>query len=105
MLSGTEGLMFSWHIWSKVTVQCSPIDLNNVDKLASNGVLHEISRVMLPPAGTVVDAIAACPVFQDLKLAVGVAGLDAALRGKHHSERQTSRRFYSSDTLIADWSD
>ncbi|PVD25084.1 hypothetical protein C0Q70_15582 [Pomacea canaliculata] len=67
---------------SVVTVQCSPIDLNNVDKLASNGVLHEISRVMLPPAGTVVDAIAACPVFQDLKLAVGVAGLDAALRVK-----------------------
>lgn len=61
-----------------ITAQCSPIDPNNADKMASNGVLHEIARVVIPPPGTIVDAITACPVFKTLVKAIAAADLTSS---------------------------
>ena len=43
--------------------------------MASNGILHVLNAVMIPPAGTIVSTLAACPVFKTLVEAVKVAGL------------------------------
>ncbi|KAK3756178.1 hypothetical protein RRG08_064284 [Elysia crispata] len=60
---------------SVATAQCAPIDLGRVDQMASNGILHVLNAVMIPPAGTIVSTLAACPVFKTLVEAVKVAGL------------------------------
>ena len=59
----------------QATAQCAPIDLGRVDQMASNGILHVLNAVMIPPAGTIVSTLAACPVFKTLVEAVKVAGL------------------------------
>ncbi|GFR92084.1 transforming growth factor-beta-induced protein ig-h3-like [Elysia marginata] len=63
------------------TAQCAPIDLMKVDQAASNGVIHVLNAVMLPPAGTIVSALAACPEFKILVKAVQVGGLVETLSG------------------------
>nr|KAG5711389.1 hypothetical protein BaRGS_006086 [Batillaria attramentaria] len=80
-----QGLPIRFNIYPNngvYTAQCSPIDLKNVDKKASNGVLHELTRVMIPPAGDIVDAAIACPVFKTLVTAVKAADLVDTLKGK-----------------------
>ena len=59
----------------QATAQCAPIDLGRVDKMASNGIIHVLNAVMIPPAGNIVSTLAACPVFKTLVEAVKVAGL------------------------------
>ncbi|XP_067683748.1 protein sll1483-like [Haliotis asinina] len=62
-----------------VTAQGSPIAL--VNQNATNGVIHTLSRVMLPPTGTVVDVVSNVPDFSDLNTAVIVAKLLDVLAG------------------------
>ena len=65
----------------QVTAQCSPITA--VDKMASNGVIHVLGRVMHPPReNTIVGAAIKCPVFKTLVKAVTAAGLVETLSGK-----------------------
>jgi len=52
------------------------------DQEASNGVLHEVSGVLFPPPGTVVDVVSKCPVFSTLLKAVSAADLASVLSGK-----------------------
>lgn len=64
------------------TTQCAPIDLKRVDNKASNGLVHVLNAVMIPPlAGNIVESVAACPVFKTLVTAVKAAGLVQALSG------------------------
>jgi hypothetical protein len=67
----------------QVVAQCSAIKQNSVDQMASNGILHEITRVMIPPSGNIVQAVAGCPVFKTLVKAVTVAGLADTLSSKY----------------------
>ncbi|BFZ04696.1 hypothetical protein BsWGS_07735 [Bradybaena similaris] len=64
-----------------VTTQCAPIDLTRIDKKASNGLVHVLNSVMIPPLGNIVESVVACPVFKTLVTAVKVAGLVEALSG------------------------
>ena len=66
----------------QITAQCAPVNVPNVDKMASNGVLHELKAVMIPPSGNIVEAVADCPVFKTLVTAVKAAGLVGALSGQ-----------------------
>ena len=52
------------------------------DKMASNGVIHVIDRVMLPPVGSVVDAVKMDPMLSTLLTAVTTADLGAVLSGQ-----------------------
>lgn len=63
------------------TAQCAPIDLNRVDQNASNGVIHLLNAVMIPPVGNIVTTAVACPAFKTLVKAVQVAGLADTLSG------------------------
>ncbi|PVD25242.1 hypothetical protein C0Q70_15740 [Pomacea canaliculata] len=65
-----------------VTVQCSVIDNQRKDKMASNSVLHVIKRVMVPNSGTIVDVLSACPAFTILIQALQVTSLQDLLRGE-----------------------
>lgn len=53
----------------------------SADIAAKAGVIHAIDRVLLPPAGTIVDVAAANPNFTYLVAAVQRAGLVGALSG------------------------
>ncbi|XP_005111513.1 transforming growth factor-beta-induced protein ig-h3 [Aplysia californica] len=63
------------------TTQCSPIDLKQVDKVASNGVVHVLNRVMLIPYGNIVQSVASVGKFNTLVTAVKAASLVEALSG------------------------
>ena len=70
----------------KVTINDDGVFINNarvtvVDLEASNGVVHVIDAVLLPPF-TVYDIIAESSVHTTLKTAVDAAGLDGALKGQ-----------------------
>ena len=65
----------------QATAQCAKIDLTRVDQEASNGVIHVINSVMIPPGGNIVATLAACPVFKTLVTAVKVAKLVDTLSG------------------------
>jgi len=67
---------------SVITAQCAPINLKKVDQKASNGLLHELNSVMVPPMGDIVTSAVACPAFKTLVTAVKAAGLVDALSGK-----------------------
>lgn len=49
--------------------------------MASNGVIHIVSDVLMPPAGDIVDVVSADSDFSTLLGAVTKAGLAAALQG------------------------
>ena len=68
----------------QITAQCAPIELERVDKQASNGLIHVLQGVMIPPAGNAVVSLAACPKFQTLVKLVKLAGLTQTLAGGDH---------------------
>ncbi|KAK3776327.1 hypothetical protein RRG08_039913 [Elysia crispata] len=81
-----EGTQLRINLYTKdtktvATAQCAPIDLSRVDQAASNGVLHVLDAVMIPPAGNIVSTLAAVPTFRTLVKAVQVAGLVETLSG------------------------
>ena len=63
------------------TVQCAPIDLSRVDNEATNGVVHVLDEVMLPPPGSVADVVANDPDLASLNFALNAANLTAVLGG------------------------
>lgn len=60
-----------------ITASGRPVTL--ADQKASNGVLHEVRGVLLPPAGTIAYVLANAPFFKTLNTAVKAAGLGAKL--------------------------
>ncbi|GFO06721.1 fasciclin domain-containing protein [Plakobranchus ocellatus] len=62
------------------TAQCAPIDLSRVDKQASNGLIHVLRRVMIPPVSDGVASLAVCPEFKTLTKAINIAKLGRKLR-------------------------
>jgi len=62
-----------------VTVEGVPI--GTFDVTASNGYIHKLDGVMMPPSGNVVDAVVATPDLSTLLAAVTKAGLADALKG------------------------
>ena len=69
-----------------VTINNGNVFINNAivtlaDIPATNGVVHVIDAVLLPPAGTVVDIIVDSPNHTTLEAAVIAAGLDGTLSG------------------------
>ena len=50
--------------------------------LATNGVVHEMGGVMIPPSGNVMDVINNDPELSTLKQMVQTAGLTTFLQGK-----------------------
>jgi uncharacterized surface protein with fasciclin (FAS1) repeats len=49
--------------------------------MASNGVIHIVSDVLMPPAGNIVDVLSADSDFSTLVGVVNTVGLTAALQG------------------------
>ncbi|RUS85630.1 hypothetical protein EGW08_006642 [Elysia chlorotica] len=79
-ISTLEGRKLRFNVYSTgtktvATAQCAPIDLSRVDQAASNGVIHVLNGVMIPPAGNIVHTLSACGVFKTLMGAVQIAGL------------------------------
>ena len=69
------------------TVRSNQVYVNNArvttaDIQASNGVIHVIDTVILPPSMDIVDTAAANPQFKTLVAAVQAAGLVDTLKGK-----------------------
>jgi len=64
-----------------VTIQGSTITA--FDKAASNGVIHTIDTVMMPPTGDIVDLVAATSDVSTLLSLVQQAGIASALKGDH----------------------
>jgi uncharacterized surface protein with fasciclin (FAS1) repeats len=54
--------------------------ISTPDVLAANGTIHIIDEVLLPPDMDIVDTAVAAGSFETLVTAVGVAGLESALR-------------------------
>ena len=68
-----------------MTAEGSPII--KADQMASNGVIHVLSRVMYPiPMGDVVDVVSMNPDFSTLLTAVETAGIAATLKGRSGSD-------------------
>ena len=65
----------------KVTAQCAPLD-SSVDNMASNGVLHKLKSVAVPPSGTIAEALSSCSIFETLASAVEMADLMEVLSGE-----------------------
>ena len=65
----------------QATAQCAPIDLAKVDKEASNGVIHVLNSVMIPPEGNIVKALSGRDNFKQLVKAVTDAKLVDTLNG------------------------
>ncbi|GFO06719.1 fasciclin domain-containing protein [Plakobranchus ocellatus] len=61
------------------TAQCAPFDLFRVDHQASNGLIHVVERVMIPPVTDGVASLALCPEFSTLTKAINIAKLDGKL--------------------------
>ena len=56
--------------------------MDRADQAASNGVLHVLNAVMIPPYGDAITSLSACPVFKTFIKAVGIAGLEDELSGE-----------------------
>ncbi|XP_011428468.3 transforming growth factor-beta-induced protein ig-h3 [Magallana gigas] len=50
------------------------------DKMASNGIIHRIEKVLMPPVGTIVDVLTKDGSFNTLLAAANAAGLVEALK-------------------------
>lgn len=57
------------------------------DKMASNGIIHRIEKVLMPPVGTIVDVLTKDGSFNTLLAAANAAGLVEALKGKAYDKR------------------
>ncbi|RUS80834.1 hypothetical protein EGW08_011415, partial [Elysia chlorotica] len=55
--------------------RCAPIEVERVDNQATNGIIHVLQSVMIPPAGNALVALAACPRFKTLVTMVHIAEL------------------------------
>jgi len=84
----TNGQMVTTLQGQKVTISVNNgnVFVNNAyvtvaDIVASNGVVHVIDAVLLPPTGTVVDVIVNSPNHNTLEAAVIAAGLAGTLSG------------------------
>ncbi|KAL4227844.1 hypothetical protein ACF0H5_013282 [Mactra antiquata] len=51
------------------------------DQTASNGIIHELFRVMMPPTGDIVDVVAKSPELSTVLSLVQTAGIASVLRG------------------------
>lgn len=60
-------------------VKVGPATVTAADVMASNGVLHAVDQVILPPSGNIVDLAKSSPELSTLVKAVGVAELGDAL--------------------------
>lgn len=49
--------------------------------MADNGVIHVLSKVMMPPSGDIVDYVVATPELSTLLSLVQQAGIASALKG------------------------
>lgn len=63
------------------TAQCAPINLTRVDNNATNGVIHVLNSVILPPNGNAVTVLSAHKELSLLVQAVSDAGLVSTLSG------------------------
>ena len=62
-------------------VQVNGANVTQADIVASNGVIHVIDAVLLPPANNIVEVAAANPDFSTLVTALQAAQLDGTLAG------------------------
>ena len=62
-----------------VTAQGAQI--TEFDREGSNGVIHVIDHVMIPPTGDIVDIASKTPELSTLVSLVGQAGIASALKG------------------------
>lgn len=71
-LTSVEGrpIRFNKYPNGEATAQCVPIDVNRVDNAATNGLIHVLDEVMLPPSGTIVDVVAGDPALASLNFAI-----------------------------------
>lgn len=85
-----QGENVSIRIEGSTVVLDGAVQVSQVDIIASNGVIHVIDAVLLPDAvpfpGTLVDALAAKPIFSDLVGAVVTAGLADDLVGDNNGD-------------------
>jgi len=82
MVASLAGDMIRFNVYkngSIVTASGRPVV--KVDQAASNGVLHEVSGVMFPPFGTLVNIVSKVSIFSTLLKAVTAAGLADTLSG------------------------
>lgn len=56
------------------------------DKMASNGIIHRIEKVLMPPVGNIVDVLTKDGSFNTLLAAANAAGLVEALKGKAYNK-------------------
>ena len=71
--------ILSTYLSQVVTVQGSRV--TDFDLMASNGVIHVIDAVMLPPTGDIVDIVANSSELSSLNSLIGKAGISSALKG------------------------
>jgi len=71
-LPSVEGspIRFNKYPNGEATAQCVPIDVTRVDNAATNGIIHVLDEVMLPPSGTVIDVVASDPALASLNFAI-----------------------------------
>jgi len=77
-LAGTKLRVNIYRHNNVVTVEGVPI--GTFDVTASNGYIHKLDGVMMPPSGNVLDAVVATPDLSTLLAAVTKAGLADALK-------------------------
>lgn len=58
-------------------------EINHMDIETSNGIIHTISHILFPFAGTVYDQISIDPDLSTLKAAIDAAGLQTFLTRKY----------------------
>ena len=68
------------YTFQKVTVNGAHI--TEFDRQASNGVIHVIDHVMIPPTGDIVDIVSNTPELSTLLSLVAQAGIAGALKGR-----------------------
>lgn len=85
-ISSLLGKNLTFAIGDAITINGANISV--VDIEASNGIVHVIDSVLLPPAmrtmvdGTIMDVVSTSEVHTQLNTVLGLAGLDAALSGE-----------------------
>ncbi|KAK3099137.1 hypothetical protein FSP39_000017 [Pinctada imbricata] len=70
-----QKIRVNYYYTSRRTVTVEGSRIVYPDKMGSNGVIHRINKVMLPPAGNIVEVLKQDGNFSTLLTAVGAAGL------------------------------